>query len=175
MLKLGVLMDDIAHINPKKDSSLAMMLAAQKRGWPIAYFMQSDLCLENGVVMARVKYLTVYHDLQRWYSIDKEEYVPLSSFDVVFMRKDPPFDIEYIYTTYLLELANVWVVNKPSGLRDFNEKLSTAWFPECCPPTMVTRNLTDILKFYHQHSNSLTCLNSQIYNQQYIHNLFVLN
>lgn len=149
-IKLGVVMDPINSINPKKDSTLAMLLAAQKQNWTLFYFTQNDLFLRDGIVYGRAKVLKVKDDLSTWFEVIEEKMLPLSELDVMLMRKDPPFDMEYIYTTHLLEKAQeqgCWVINKPQALRDVNEKLYTAWFPECCPPTLVTRDRDLLLAF----------------------------
>lgn len=149
-IKLGVVMDPITNINPKKDSTLAMLLAAQKQNWTLFYFTQNDLFLRDGIVYGRAKQLKVKDDLSTWFEVLEEKIIPLSELDVMLMRKDPPFDMEYIYTTHLLEKAQergCWVINKPQALRDVNEKLYTTWFPECCPPTLVTRDRDLLLAF----------------------------
>jgi len=105
--RLAVLMDPIASINPAKDSTLAMMLAAQARGFDLHYLEQRDLWVRDGVAMARLRPVTVRDDLRDWYSLGEAVTTPLSSVDAVLMRKDPPFDTEYIYTTYLLERASL--------------------------------------------------------------------
>ncbi len=149
-LKLGVVMDPIASINPKKDSTLAMLLAAQRRGWDLLYMELNDLYLRDGQALARLRPLTVADDYKAWYRLGPVETAPLAELDVILMRKDPPFDTEYIYATYLLEQAErqgALVVNRPASLRDANEKLFTAWFAQCCPPTLVTREASDIRTF----------------------------
>jgi glutathione synthase len=149
-IKLGMVMDPIANINIKKDTSFAMLLEAQSRGWELHYMELNDLFLRNGVAYARTRTLTVQRDAQQWYQFTEEQDIPLSTLDVIMMRKDPPFDQEYIYATYLLERAEsmgVYVVNKPQSLRDANEKLFTAWFPQCCAETLVTREPSRIRQF----------------------------
>jgi len=149
-IKLGMVMDPIANINIKKDTSFAMLLEAQSRGWELHYMELNDLFLRNGVAYARTRTLTVQRDAQQWYQFTEEQDIPLSALDVIMMRKDPPFDQEYIYATYLLERAEsmgVYVVNKPQSLRDANEKLFTAWFPQCCAETLVTREPSRIRQF----------------------------
>lgn len=149
-IKLGMVMDSIAHINIKKDTSFAMLLEAQSRGWELHYMELNDLFLRNGVAYARTRTLTVERNAQQWYQFTAEQDIPLSELDVIMMRKDPPFDQEYIYATYLLERAEsmgVYVVNKPQSLRDANEKLFTAWFPQCCAETLVTREPKRIRQF----------------------------
>ncbi len=149
-IKLGMVMDSIALINIKKDTSFAMLLEAQARGWELYYMELNDLFLRNGVAYARTRTLTVQRDVKQWYTFIEEQDIPLHALDVILMRKDPPFDQEYIYATYLLERAEnmgVYVVNKPQSLRDANEKLFTAWFPQCCAETLVTREPKRIRDF----------------------------
>lgn len=150
-IKLGVVMDPIATINPKKDSTLAMLLAAQKRGWPIRYMTQNDLFMRDGRAYGRMRPITVYDDPHRWFDVgDAHTVSALGELDVILMRKDPPFDMEYIYTTYLLENAEsqgVLVVNKPQSLRDANEKIYCSWFPQCCPATLISRNYDQLRSF----------------------------
>ncbi len=152
-LRLGVVMDPIAAINIKKDSSFAMLLEAERRGWPIAYMEQGDVFLRDGRTFARMCALHVQDHAEHWFDLGAETVEPLGALDVILMRKDPPFDMEYIYTTYLLERAEsagVLVVNKPQALRDCNEKLFTAWFPQCTPPTLVTRSKTRLRDFLNE-------------------------
>jgi len=149
-VRLGVVMDPIGSIKTYKDSTFAMLLEAQSRGWQIAYMEQADLYLLDGVSRAHTRGLTVEDNTTHWYQFTDSCDEALSELDVILMRKDPPFDSEYIYTTYLLELAEArgtLVINSPQGLRDFNEKLATAWFPQCCPPTLVTRENTRVRDF----------------------------
>lgn len=143
-VKLGILMDPIGSIHYKKDSTLAMLWEAERRNWIIYYFEQADLFLRDGTVFAKARLLKTFHDSIKWYELGSVEVIPLSTLQVILMRKDPPFDLEYIYTTYLLEQAEragVLVVNKPQSLRDANEKVFTSWFPQCCPTTLVTRSI----------------------------------
>lgn len=147
-IRLGIVMDPIAQINFKKDSSLAMLLAAQARGWSLFYMEQKDLYQTTGEARARMRPLRVFADPQRWFELDDEQDNPLSELDVVLMRKDPPFDMEFVYTTYLLEQAEragTLIVNRPQSLRDCNEKLFATQFPQCMPPTLVSRR-PDILR-----------------------------
>ena len=155
-IKLGIVMDPIDQITIKKDSSFAMLLAAQARGWTLIYMEQSDLFLDDGEVKATCRDLQVKDNQSGWFTLGKEQTRSLKSLDVILMRKDPPFDMEYIYSTYLLELAEaegVLVVNKPQSLRDANEKLFTAWFPECCPPYLVTQDASRIKTFLEKHKD----------------------
>ena len=154
-IKLGMVMDSIDHINIKKDTSFAMLLEAQARGWQLHYMELNDLFLRNGRAYARTRVLTVQRDPQQWHQIISEQDIPLDTLDVILMRKDPPFDQEYIYATYLLERAEsmgVYVVNKPQSLRDANEKLFTAWFPQCCAETLVAIESARIKSFLQEQS-----------------------
>lgn len=136
-IRLGIVMDPIHSINYKKDTSLAMLMAAQERGWSLSYMEQSDMYLKDGVAIGLLRELRVAWDEQQWFSLGDASEEPLSNLDVILMRKDPPFDNEYIYSTYMLEQAEragTLVVNKPQSLRDCNEKLFATHFPQCCPP-----------------------------------------
>ena len=153
-LRIGIVMDPIEGIKPAKDSTLAMMLAAQKRGHELFYLEQRDLWLRDGVAWGRAHPVEVRDDYENWATLGAEHIKRLSTLDVILMRKDPPFDMEYIYTTYILERAEaegVLVVNKPAGLRDMNEKVYTAWFPQCCAPTLITRDMGDMHAFLKEH------------------------
>jgi len=150
MIKLGIVMDPIHTINIKKDSSFAMLLAAQARGWRLFYMTPDDLVLRDGEPYANMRTLTVRDDPEGWFTLSDASLQALRVLDIILMRKDPPFDMEYIYTTYLLERAEeagVLVVNRPRSLRDANEKLYTAWFPQCCPSTLVTRSRRGFREF----------------------------
>src|ERR1700758_1255301 len=148
--RLGVVMDPIGAIGYAKDSTLAMLLAAQARGFELAYLEQRDLLLRDGVALGRLRALTVRADPGGWFTLGECALAPLSSLDCVLMRKDPPFDTEYIYTTYILEraeAAGLLGVNRPQGLRDMNEKGYTAGFPQCCAPTLITRDMGEMAAF----------------------------
>ncbi|MBL4820056.1 MAG: glutathione synthase [Gammaproteobacteria bacterium] len=154
--KLGIVMDPIESINVKKDTSLAMLLAAQERNWEIHYMLQSDLYMEGGISKAMMRGLTVRDDQQDWYTLGETMDLPLSDLDVILMRKDPPFDNHYLYSTYLLEQAQekgTLIVNNPQSLRDCNEKLFATQFPQCCPPFLVTCNSNKLRKFHQQHQD----------------------
>jgi glutathione synthase len=156
MLKLGVVMDPIPTIKIKKDSTFAMLLAAQARSWSVVYMELNDLWVLDGKAMANVRQLSVNDDPAGWFELGDSFPLPLGDLDVILMRKDPPFNMEYIYATYILELAEregVLAVNKPQALRDANEKLFTAWFPQCTAPTLVTRNPQQILAFLQQYKD----------------------
>jgi glutathione synthase len=153
--RLGVVMDPISAITFAKDSTLAMLLAAQARGFELSYLEQRDLLLRDGVAMGRMRALSVRPDPTSWFTLGEPRLAPLSELDCLLMRKDPPFDTEYIYTTYILEraeAAGVLVVNRPQGLRDMNEKVYTAWFPQCCAPTLITRDMGLMAAFLHEHA-----------------------
>lgn len=150
-IKLGIVMDPIASINIKKDSSFAMLLQAQQRGYQIHYMELADLYLLEGESRASTKLLTVEENTAGWYQFGNEQDIALSELDVILMRKDPPFDTEYIYATYILELAErhgSLIVNKPQSLRDANEKLYTSWFSQFTPKTLVSRDPRRIKAFY---------------------------
>lgn len=153
-VRLGVVMDPIGQIKPAKDTTLGMLLAAQARGWELHYAEQRHLWLRDGRAMGRLAPLTVRNELAGWSSLGEAVDRPLADLDVILMRKDPPFDTEYIYTTYILERAEqagALVANRPQGLRDMNEKVYTAWFPECCAPTLITRDMGDMHAFLREH------------------------
>src|SRR5579863_3014037 len=153
-VRLGVVMDPIAAIHYAKDSTLAMLLAAQARGWTLFYMEQRDLSLRDGIARGRVRPLAVKADPNGWFDLGEPRVAPLGELDCLLMRKDPPFDMEYIYATYVLERAEeqgALVVNRPQGLRDMNEKVYTAWFPQCCAETLITRDLADMAAFLREH------------------------
>ena len=153
-VQLVVVMDPIERIKYAKDTTLAMLLAAQARGWSLHYANLGDLWLRDGVAEARTRALSVRADERDWYGFGSEQTLKLGDADVVLMRKDPPFDTEYIYASYILEraeLAGALVINRPRGLRDMNEKVYTAWFPECCAPTLVTRDMQEMAAFAARH------------------------
>jgi glutathione synthase len=152
--RLGVVMDPIGAISYAKDSTLAMLLAAAKRGFALSYLEQGDLMLRDGMALGRTRPLTVRADPKGWFTLGERTTEPLGRLDCILMRKDPPFDTEYIYSTYILERAEAQgalVVNRPQGLRDMNEKVYTAWFPQCCAPTLVTRDMGEMGAFLREH------------------------
>ena len=154
-IRLGIVMDPISKIKIEKDTSFAMLLEAQTRGYEIFYMEVSDLYLRDGRAFARMRRLHVQRDSQNWFQFSGESEEALDSLHVLLMRKDPPFDQEFVYTTYLLERAahqGVLVVNDPRSLRDANEKLFTAWFDECCAPTLVARKASTIRAFLAEHN-----------------------
>ncbi len=156
MIKLGILMDPIESINVAKDSSLAMLLAAQSRGWSIQYMQQKDLFIDNSVVQARVQQLTVRDNAQDWFDYGAASDIALAELDIILMRKDPPVDREFIFATHMLEMAEregVLVVNRPQSLRDCNEKLFATWFADCCPPLLVSRSKERLRAFHAIHGD----------------------
>ena len=149
-------MDPIQSINYLKDTSLSILLAAQRQGYKLFYIEQGDLFLENGLPFAEVCPLRVFDDPDCWYKLDNRSAVPLDEIAVVLMRKDPPFDSEYIYSTYILEAAEkrgTLVVNKPQSLRDCNEKVFATEFPQCTPPLLVSRSLKRLKGFLQEHQD----------------------
>lgn len=155
-ISLGVVMDPIASITFYKDTTLALLLAAQERGWDLHYIEQSDLYLLQGEARASTRALFVADRADIWYELGPREDKPLGDIDVILMRKDPPFDNEYIYSTYILEAAEKQgslVLNKPQSLRDCNEKVFATQFPQCCPPVLVSRNSEQLRDFHRQHSD----------------------
>jgi glutathione synthase len=157
-IKFGMVMDSIGQINIKKDTSFAMLLEAQSRDWEIHYMELNDLYLNNGKPYARSRTLKLERNQNKWYHFLEEHEIALENLDTIIMRKDPPFDQEYIYATYLLEQAEqqgTYVVNKPQSLRDANEKLFTAWFPQCCADTLVARDSQRFKQFLKQHKEMI--------------------
>lgn len=155
-IKLGVVMDPIESITFKKDSTLAMLWEADARGWEIYYMLQGDLTIDCGRAMAHMTRLHPRHDPSRWYDLGEETYAPLSNLDAILMRKDPPFDMPFIYTTYILDKAEadgVLVVNKPQSLRDCNEKVFATQFPQCCAPTLVSSQKQRLRAFAEKHGD----------------------
>lgn len=153
-MKLGVVMDPISGIKTYKDTTFAMMLAAQQRGLELHYMEQGDLFIEEGTAMATMRTVTVEDNTSDWYRLGDRQVMPLSELDAVLMRKDPPFNMEYVYTTYILELAQrqgTPVFNNPASLRDANEKMIINFFPQCIAPTLVSRNLDQIRDFARRH------------------------
>lgn len=155
-IKLGIVMDPISAINIKKDTSFAMLTEAQKRGYELYYIEMGDLYILNGEPRATSKILRVQNDPTNWYSFESEQDICLGDLDTLLMRKDPPFDSEFLYATQIFELAEnlgCLIVNKASALRDFNEKLFTSWFPELIPDTLVTSNNKLIRAFHAKHKD----------------------
>jgi glutathione synthase len=154
--RLGVVMDPIADINYKKDTTLGMLWAAQDRGWDLFYMEQPDLYLDQGVARAAMRPLQVFRDPGKWFAMEEQQDRALADLDVILMRKDPPFDNEYIYTTYILEEAErrgTLVVNRCQSLRDCNEKVFATHFPECCPPVLVSAEMDRLRGFHREHGD----------------------
>jgi len=152
--KLAVIMDPIESINPHKDSTLALLLEAQHRGWGVYYGGLCDIWLRDGQAFGRLSTLQVADDSERWFDTGDVAVTPLAEMDVILMRKDPPFDMEYIFATYVLERAEdhgAVVVNQPQGLRDANEKAYLAWFPDCAPPTLISSSPEEMRAFIEDH------------------------
>jgi len=157
-MKLGIVMDPISRIDIKKDSSFAMLLAAQKRGWDLFYMELNDLYMDHNKPMARMKILEVKEDIKNWYVLSEEQISDLSHLDVILMRKDPPFNLEYIYSTYMLEYAQklgVLIINNPASLRNVNEKFFITYFPDCIPPTRISRDIQILLNFVENQNGAI--------------------
>jgi glutathione synthase len=152
--RLAVIMDPIESIKPQKDSTLAMLLEAQDRGWTIHYGQLRDIWLRDGEAHGRLCQLGVSDDPVHWFDPGEVAVTPLDDMDVILMRKDPPFDMNYIFATYILQRAEehgAVVVNRPQSLRDANEKTFLAWFPNCAPPTLISRSLEEMRAFISEH------------------------
>ena len=153
-LKLAVLMDPIGTIKPKKDTTLALLLEAQRRGHPLFYMEQRDLAVRDGAAWAKLASLEVADSSSRWFELGEPHWRPLAEMDVVLARKDPPFDAQFLYDTLVLEIARqagVRVINDPQGLRDYNEKLAAQLFPQCCAPALVARDRDELRRFAREH------------------------
>ncbi len=153
-MKLCVIIDPIESLNPKKDSSIAMLVAAQKKNIELYYATQDDLYVDNGNATGKLTPISVASTRLPWYQTGSEKTFLLGELDIILMRKDPPFDMNYIYTTYLLELAaqqGCLVANSPQGLRDASEKYYTSFFPKLCPPTLINQSLNRFVEFWEQH------------------------
>ena len=153
-IRTGVVMDPISGITPAKDSTLAMLLEAQSCGHDLIYLEMNDLHVVEGEARGRGRALEVRDSMDDWYTLGASADMALSELDVILMRKDPPFDMEYIYATYILEraeIAGTLIVNRPASLRDINEKAFTAWFPQCCPSTLITRDMRELRDFRDRH------------------------
>ena len=155
-IKLGIVMDPIGSIKIHKDSSFAMLLAAQKRGWELFYMEQDDLFLDDSRCHATMQKLAVRDEARDWYSLSEKRTAAVDELDVVLMRKDPPMNMEFLYSSFLLERAEAHgtlVVNSPAAIRDASEKLYTAWFSQCCPPTRVSRDAVRLKEFLAEHGD----------------------
>lgn len=155
-MRIGVVMDPIESINIKKDSTFEMMWQAQSLGWTIEYMEMNDLSIDNGTALGSMRSVKVFEDPERWFEFEESRTVALGELDAILMRKDPPFDMEFVYSTYILELAEkqgALVVNSPQALRDCNEKAYCAWFPEVCPDTLISRRESDFRDFLAKHND----------------------
>ena len=155
-IKLGVVMDPIDSINYAKDSTLAMLLEAESRGWELYYFELNDLLLHDGVAYGHAARLNVHADATHWYDLQPKTMMRLDQLNVILMRKDPPFNLAYIYTTYILDHAQksgVLLVNDPQALRDANEKFFVSCFPECTTSTLMTCSIPALKQFWKQYGD----------------------
>ncbi len=155
-MKLGVVMDPISSINIKKDSTFEMLWQAQNLGWELYYLEMADLSIDNGIAQGTSKSVEVFQDQNKWFAFGDQQQINLGDLDAILMRKDPPFDMEFVYATYILELAQkqgALVVNNPQALRDCNEKAYCAWFPQLCPKTLITRQATQFRAFLELHGD----------------------
>ena len=156
-IHLGIIMDPIDKISPKKDTTLGMIVSALKLGWKVSYILQGNIYSADGVIRHISQTINrASFDPADWYSLGEEIDTPLAELDAVIMRVDPPFNMEYVYTTYMLEVAEkegLLVVNRPQSLRDCNEKFFATHFPQCCPPLIVSSNPQLLRDFYERHSD----------------------
>lgn len=149
-------MDPIKSINIKKDSTFEMIWQAQELGWQVDYFEMDSLSIDNGIALGEARTLKVHQNSEHWFDLEEPRNIELGSLDAILMRKDPPFDMEFVYSTYILELAEkqgALVVNSPSALRDCNEKAYCAWFPKVCPETLITRRAEQFKEFLTTHGD----------------------
>ena len=148
---LGVVMDPIAEIKPYKDTTLALLLAAARSGWKLLYFEQKNLGLNQHKAVGKARRLQVIDDNSHWYHFESDHFeIELGSIDAIMMRKDPPFDSDFLNATYVLDAAErqgAIVVNKPASIRDCNEKLFATEFPQCGPPLVVSADIVAIKAF----------------------------
>ncbi len=155
-MRIAIILDPIEHIKTYKDSTFAIMRVAAKRGHALYVMDQGDIVLRGNQVRGFARQLTMRDDAKHWYELDEAAATPLKEFDAVLMRKDPPFDMEYVFSTYLLELAEAQgahIFNRPAAIRDYNEKLAIAKFPQFMPPTLVTRQPELIRAFIAEHQD----------------------
>lgn len=157
-MRIGVVMDPIESINIKKDSTFEMIWQAQQLGWQVEYFEMNDLSIDNGVALGQARSLKAFQNADHWYELAESKEIKLGDLDAMLMRKDPPFDMEYVYATYILELAEqqgALVVNSPQALRDCNEKAYCAWFPQVCPETLISRSAAQFKAFIDKHDDTI--------------------
>ena len=152
--QMGVIMDPLDTIHPEKDTTLALLAEADRRGFALYYMELDALFLQYGIAWGNCRALELHLDKNPWYSLQAPVSRPLDQFDVLLMRKDPPVNLQYLYSTYILEHAEsngVLIVNKPQSLRDANEKLFATWFPQCMPPTLVSSSQSILKDFVETH------------------------
>ncbi len=157
-MKLGVIMDPVAGIKVEKDTTLALLLAAQRRGWELYYMEMNDVYLSGNHPRANARILTVADDAADWYRLQRRTELALPELDVILMRKDPPFNMDYIYMTYILDhaaAAGTLVVNAPGALRDVNEKAFITRFPQCIAPTLISRDPAQLHAFIDRHDEAV--------------------
>ncbi|MHA3104423.1 glutathione synthase [Acinetobacter sp. ANC 3791] len=155
-MRVLVVMDPIENVNLKKDSTMAMLWAASRRGHDLGYVLQQDLYIDQGKAFGLIAPLKVFEDYQHYYELGEKQKQSLADYDVILMRKDPPFDMNFVYTTYILEQAEregAWIINKPQSLRDCNEKLFATQFPELQVPTLVTSQESLMREFITEHGD----------------------
>lgn len=155
-IKVGIVMDPIEAIHFKKDTSLALLWAAQRKGWQLYYMEPSDLSIHQGEAMARMASLEVAMNPESWFNKGEYKQRALADLDVILMRQDPPFDSVFLYATQILALAEkqgTLVVNATQAVRDCNEKLFATHFPSCCPPVLVSCLSEELRAFHQQHQD----------------------
>lgn len=155
-MRVLVVMDPIENVNLKKDSSMAMLWAAARRGHELGYALQNDLYIDQGKAFGLISPLQVFENTAQYYQLGEKQKQSIADYDVVLMRKDPPFDMNFVYTTYILEQAEregAWIINKPQSLRDCNEKLFATQFPELQVPTLVTSQQSLLREFITTHQD----------------------
>ncbi|TNF69273.1 MAG: glutathione synthase [Gammaproteobacteria bacterium] len=158
-LKMAFILDPLDQLNPKKDSSIAMIESALKKGWQCYSIQMNDLYIQDGSAYAKAYPITLndhFITAKVWYKIDQPIITKLENFHVIQMRKEPPFDMEFVFATYILELAErkgSWIINKPQSLRDANEKMFITHFPQCIPATLITRSACDIKDYLYEHGD----------------------
>src|SRR5210317_1492916 len=156
MIRIGIIMDPLESLNIKKDTTLALIQAAQNRGWRVDVIYQNDVLLADGNPSALAREITIDLSVTPWFDVTETSFKSLTAYDCILMRKDPPFNMEFIYTTYMLDRAEdegVLVVNRPHTLRDCNEKLYATRFPQCCTPLIVSANAEQLKNFYRHHGD----------------------
>tara|TARA_E500000178_G_scaffold356316_1_gene433329 strand:+ start:23529 stop:24485 length:957 start_codon:yes stop_codon:yes gene_type:complete len=151
-------MDPIEMVNFAKDTTLGLLMAAQRANFQLFYTLQNQLFMRDSEPFAEMRPLKVFDDSNLWYSLGASQSRPLSELNVVLMRKDPPFDNEYLYSTYILEAAEkrgCLVTNRPSSLRDCNEKIFATYYPNCTPPLLVSSDQKRLKEFVEKHNDTV--------------------